>query len=82
MWFGWGLGRGRGSAASKLSAESGQNRSVDINLRLPAEHFRIRFYSDGAHHGFHVIERKFPVCRGVTLQNARMRKALGSANRR
>ena len=27
-------------------------------------------------HGFHVAERKFPVCRGVTLQNALMRKEM------
>ena len=28
-------------------------------------------------HGFQVVERQFPVRRGVTLQNALMRKALG-----
>lgn len=28
-------------------------------------------------HGFHVVERGFPVRRGVTLQNALMRKKLG-----
>lgn len=28
-------------------------------------------------HGFHVVERGFPVRRGVTLQNALMRKRLG-----
>ena len=27
-------------------------------------------------HGFHVVERRFPVRRGVTLQNALMRKSL------
>ena len=27
-------------------------------------------------HGFHVVERRFPVLRGVTLQNALMRKEL------
>lgn len=27
-------------------------------------------------HGFHVAERRFPVCRGVPLQNALMRKKL------
>jgi putative acetyltransferase len=27
-------------------------------------------------HGFHVVERRFPVLRGVTLQNALMRKVL------
>lgn len=27
-------------------------------------------------HGFHVVERKFPILRGITLQNARMRKSL------
>lgn len=29
-----------------------------------------------ARHGFHVVERNFPVCRGVTLENALMRKVL------
>ncbi len=29
-----------------------------------------------ARHGFHVVERNFPVCRGVTLENALMRKML------
>lgn len=29
-----------------------------------------------AHHGFQVVERRFPVRRGVTLQNALMRKVL------
>ncbi|MGO4762753.1 GNAT family N-acetyltransferase [Cupriavidus sp. 2KB_3] len=33
-----------------------------------------------ARHGFHVVERNFPVCRGVTLENALMRKMLGSAD--
>ncbi|MFJ2989593.1 GNAT family N-acetyltransferase [Collimonas sp. NPDC087041] len=27
-------------------------------------------------HGFHVVERRFPICSGVTLQNALMRKTL------
>lgn len=27
-------------------------------------------------HGFHVVERRFPICRGVTLQNALMRKVV------
>ncbi len=27
-------------------------------------------------HGFHIVERGFPICRGVTLQNALMRKCL------
>lgn len=31
-----------------------------------------------ARHGFQVVERHFPVCRGVVLENALMRKGLGS----
>ncbi|CAL62586.1 Putative acetyltransferase [Herminiimonas arsenicoxydans] len=27
-------------------------------------------------HGFHVVQRGFPICRGVTLENALMRKEL------
>ncbi|MDW2643548.1 GNAT family N-acetyltransferase [Citrobacter sp. HN-141] len=39
------------------------------NVSKAAEAFFLR-------HGFHVVERGFPVCRGVTLQNALMRKYL------
>ena len=39
------------------------------NVSKAAEAFFLR-------HGFHVVERGFPVCRGVTLQNALMRKHL------
>lgn len=39
------------------------------NVSKAAEAFYLR-------HGFHVVERGFPVCRGVTLQNALMRKYL------
>lgn len=31
-----------------------------------------------AHHGFDVVERRLPMLRGVTVQNAWMRKALGT----
>lgn len=27
-------------------------------------------------HGFHVVERSFPICRGITLENSLMRKHL------
>lgn len=30
-----------------------------------------------AMHGFHVVERQFPIRRGITLENALMRKVLG-----
>lgn len=39
------------------------------NVSKAAEAFFLR-------HGFHVVERGFHVCRGVTLQNALMRKYL------
>lgn len=39
------------------------------NVSKAAEAFFLR-------HGFHVVERGFPACRGVTLQNALMRKYL------
>ncbi|EMK8337955.1 GNAT family N-acetyltransferase, partial [Escherichia coli] len=39
------------------------------NVSKAAEEFFLR-------HGFHVVERGFPVRRGVTLQNALMRKYL------
>lgn len=39
------------------------------NVSKAAEAFFLR-------HGFHVVERGFPVCRGVILQNALMRKYL------
>lgn len=39
------------------------------NVSKTAEEFFLR-------HGFHVVERGFPVRRGVTLQNALMRKYL------
>lgn len=39
------------------------------NVSKSAEAFFLR-------HGFHVVERGFPGCRGVTLQNALMRKYL------
>ncbi|MBJ9535497.1 GNAT family N-acetyltransferase [Citrobacter braakii] len=39
------------------------------NVSKAAEAFFLR-------HGFHVVERGFPACRGVTLQNALMRKCL------
>ena len=39
------------------------------NVSKAAEAFFLR-------HGFHVVERGFPACRGVTLQNALMRKNL------
>ena len=42
---------------------------LTANVSKTAEPFFI-------HHGFHVVERGFPVCRGVTLQNAKMYKAL------
>lgn len=40
------------------------------NVSKAAEQFFTR-------HGFYVVERCFPVCRGVRLQNALMRKNLG-----
>lgn len=39
------------------------------NVSKAAEVFFLR-------HGFHIVERGFPICRGVTLQNALMRKCL------
>ncbi|MFG1172551.1 GNAT family N-acetyltransferase [Erwiniaceae bacterium CAU 1747] len=39
------------------------------NVSRTAEPFFLR-------HGFHIVRQGFPVCRGVTLQNALMRKAL------
>lgn len=42
------------------------------NVSKTAEHFFLR-------HGFRVVERGFPVRRGVTLQNALMRKDLGKS---
>lgn len=39
------------------------------NVSKAAEAFFLR-------HGFHVVERGFPACRGVTLQNALMQKYL------
>lgn len=43
------------------------------NVSKTAEGFFLR-------HGFHVVERGFPVRRGVTLQNALMRKELRTAD--
>ncbi|MEO5521305.1 GNAT family N-acetyltransferase [Citrobacter youngae] len=45
------------------------------NVSKAAEAFFLR-------HGFHVVERGFPVCRGVTLQNALMRKYLAKQMKR
>lgn len=42
---------------------------LTANVSKTAEHFFLR-------HGFHVVKRGFPVRRGVTLQNALMRKEL------
>lgn len=42
---------------------------ITANVSKTAEHFFLR-------HGFHVVERGFPIRRGVTLQNALMRKKL------
>ncbi|MBJ5046884.1 GNAT family N-acetyltransferase, partial [Salmonella enterica subsp. enterica serovar Derby] len=39
------------------------------NVSKAAEVFFLR-------HGFHIVERGFPFCRGGTLQNALMRKCL------
>ncbi|ELC7452852.1 GNAT family N-acetyltransferase [Enterobacter hormaechei subsp. xiangfangensis] len=39
------------------------------NVSKAAEAFFLR-------HGFHVVERGFPICRGITLENALMRKHL------
>lgn len=49
-------------------------KSLDIveltsNISKTAEAFFVS-------HGFHVVQRRFPVCRGVTLQNAFMQKTL------
>lgn len=39
------------------------------NVSKAAEAFFLR-------HGFHVVDRGFPICRGITLENALMRKHL------
>lgn len=44
-------------------------KELTSNVSKTAEGFFLR-------HGFHVVERGFPVRRGVTLQNALMRKEL------
>ena len=65
----------RGIGSRLMSRIHDEARSLGLctltaDVSLTAE----PFFAD---HGFNVVERQWPVCRGVTLQNARMRKDLG-----
>lgn len=66
--------KGIGSRLMKRILEEAQSSGVTeltSNVSKTAEPFF-------ALNGFHVVERKFPIRRGVTLQNALMRKSLES----
>ncbi|MFP2307257.1 GNAT family N-acetyltransferase [Citrobacter braakii] len=64
--------QGVGTLLMNRIHEEARQRGIDeltSNVSKAAEAFFLR-------HGFHVVERGFPACRGVTLQNALMRKNL------
>ena len=66
------LRQGVGTLLMKCIHEEARQFGLDeltSNVSKAAEVFFLR-------HGFHVVERGFPTCRGVTLQNALMRKYL------
>lgn len=65
-------GQGIGTLLMNRIHEEARQRGIGeltSNVSMAAEAFFLR-------HGFHIVGRGFPVCRGVTLQNALMRKYL------
>ncbi|ELB6604379.1 GNAT family N-acetyltransferase [Salmonella enterica] len=64
--------QGVGTLLMNCIHEEARQRGISeltSNVSKAAEVFFLR-------HGFHIVERGFPICRGVTLQNALMRKCL------